>query len=93
MVGLSAYSQPNLTLVGYNNFKFDDTLLRVILHKNPPSTEYLCEWANKLIHDRDEDQQAIKELRYMDSNWISIDLRITGVRVKLINSYGGLEIT
>lgn len=66
--------QPNLTLVGYNNFKFDDTLLRVILHKNPPSTEYLCELANKLIHDRDEDQQAIKALRYKDSNWISIDL-------------------
>ena len=67
-------SQPNLTLVGYNNFKFDDTLLRIILKNNALSTEYLCEWSNKLINNRDEDQQAIKTLRYKDSNWISIDL-------------------
>jgi hypothetical protein len=67
-------SQPNLTLVGYNNFNFDDALLKVILKNNPPSIEYLCEWANKLINQSDEDQQAIKALRYVDSSWISIDL-------------------
>ena len=67
-------SQPSLTLVGYNNFNFDDTLLKVIIKNTPLSTEYLYDWANKLINDREEDQKAIKSFRYSESNWLSIDL-------------------
>lgn len=67
-------SQPNLTLVGYNNFNFDDALLKIILDNPDCTTEFLCDWANRIIKESEEDKQAILEYRYSVSGWISIDL-------------------
>ena len=75
-------SQPNLTFVGYNNFEFDDALLKIILTKNPSSTEVLWEWVNKLINTHETDKKEIQTLRYSDANWVCIDLmQILGGRI------------
>ena len=73
--GLRAFvRQPNLTLVGYNNFNFDDILLKIILNGTPTSTGYLCECADTLINSNRDEGKPFASIHKSETPWTSVDL-------------------
>lgn len=62
-------TDPNKVLVGFNNFRFDDVLLKSILRDQEADAQSLCGLAEDIINYRqlatdDPKRQAIKELTY-----------------------------
>ena len=69
-------NQEQLTLIGYNNFKFDDPIIRKITQGKLKTTEEINEDVNHHINLKkgNGDKSPLLEFTYNQKDWISIDL-------------------
>jgi hypothetical protein len=64
----------DITLVGYNNFNFDDPILASLIDGSLSTSNEIYDLACFLIENRDEDRARLNQLRYRDRSWICHDL-------------------
>ena len=69
-------NQEQLTLIGYNNFKFDDPIIRKITQGKLKTTEEINEDVNHHINLKkgNGDKSPLITFTYNQKDWISIDL-------------------
>lgn len=65
--------RPDLTLVGYNNHKFDDVILKLIAGEQASSPQAIFRFVTLLI-DGEKPEGILKKALYLDTPWRSIDL-------------------
>lgn len=73
--------QKNLVLIGYNNFRFDDVVMKAILDGTVSTAQEICDLATRLIESNNDDVKITKlthygrkEWGYRTSPWGCIDL-------------------
>jgi hypothetical protein len=61
-------------LVGYNNFNFDDPILRQICKGRLRTTNEIYEFSKLSFSESEEDKKVLARLRHEASSWTCIDL-------------------